>query len=103
MKFRERIMKKGDTEQLYITDITAHGMGVGHSKDGAAVFVRGALPGDTVLAECYRAKKKYSEAEAVEIVEPSPDRVDSFCDIEGCGGCQYCELAYDRQTELFRT
>ena len=102
MKFRERIMKKGDTEQLYITDITAHGMGVGHSKDGAAVFVRGALPGDTVLAECYRAKKKYSEAEAVEIVEPSPDRVDSFCDIEGCGGCQYCELAYDRQTEIKR-
>ena len=56
-------MKKGDTEQLYITDITAHGMGVGHSKDGAAVFVRGALPGDTVIAECCRAKKRYSDAE----------------------------------------
>ena len=95
-------MKKGDTEKLYITDITAHGMGVGHSEDGAAVFVRGALPGDTVLAECYRAKKRYSEAEAVEIIEPSPYRTASFCTVEDCGGCQYCELAYDKQTEIKR-
>ncbi len=95
-------MKKGDTEQLYITDITAHGMGVGHSKDGAAVFVRGALPGDTVIAECYRAKKKFSEAEAVEIVEPSPDRTVSFCGLRDCGGCQYCELAYEKQLEIKR-
>ena len=95
-------MKKGDTEQLYITDITAHGMGVGHSKDGTAVFVRGALPGDTVIAECYRAKKKFSEAEAVEIVEPSPDRTVSFCGVKACGGCQYCELAYEKQLEIKR-
>ena len=95
-------MKKGETEQLYITDITAHGMGVGHSADGAAVFVRGALPGDTVLAKCYRAKKKYCEADAVEIIEPSPDRVESFCGLNGCGGCQYCELTYKKQAEIKR-
>ena len=95
-------MKKGDTEQLYITDITAHGMGVGHSKDGAAVFVRGALPGDTVVAECCRAKKRYSDAAAIEVIEPSPYRTASFCDVEGCGGCQYCELAYDKQIEIKR-
>ena len=95
-------MEKGDTEKIYITDMTAHGMGVGHSEDGAAVFVRGALPGDTVLAECYRAKKRYSEAEAVEILEPSPYRTASFCDLSECGGCQYCELAYEKQTEIKR-
>ena len=50
-------------------------MGVGRGADGAAVFVRGALPGDTVEARCYRAKKKYSEAEAIEITKPSPYRM----------------------------
>ena len=95
-------MKKGETEQLYITDITAHGMGVGRSSDGIAVFVRGALPGDTVLATCYRAKKKYCEADAVRIIDPSPDRVESFCDLNACGGCQYCELSYRKQTEIKR-
>ena len=95
-------MKKDDIEQIYITDMTAHGMGVGRGADGAAVFVRGALPGDTVMAKCYRAKKKYAEAEAVEIVEPSTDRVESFCNVESCGGCQYCELRYEKQLEIKR-
>ncbi|MBR2547858.1 MAG: 23S rRNA (uracil(1939)-C(5))-methyltransferase RlmD [Eubacterium sp.] len=120
-------MVKGEVQEIHITDITSHGMGVGRDSDGAAVFVRGALPGDTVMAECYRAKKKYAEAEAVEIIKPSPDRVDSFCDLgaihgsedhgmpsdpedhgsaasksSACGGCQYCELAYEKQVEIKR-
>ena len=101
-------MVKDEIQEIHITDITAHGMGVGRDDDGAAVFVRGALPGDTVLARCYRAKKRYAEAETVKIVSPSPDRVDSFCDLgaskpSACGGCQYCELAYKKQTEIKRS
>ena len=121
-------MVKDEIQGIHITDITAHGMGVGRDADGAAVFVRGALPGDTVLARCYRAKKRYAEAETVKIVSPSPDRVDSFCDLgahqdpedhgsgaskplsgsgaskpSSCGGCQYCELAYKKQTEIKRS
>ena len=95
-------MNKGDVEELYITDITAHGMGVARSADGAAVFVRGALPGDTVKASCYKSKKRFAEAETVEVVKPSLDRTASFCEVEGCGGCQYSEFAYDRQTEVKR-
>ncbi len=100
-------------------------MGVARGADGAAVFVKGALPGDTVRAGCYRAKKRYAEAEAIEIIEPSPDRRESFCSLgvcqmpdslsskssafqddagaaSGCGGCQYCELRYEKQLEIKR-
>lgn len=100
-----------ETEKIYIEDLTAQGSGVGRGADGAAVFVRGALPGDTVTAECVKKKKKYREDAIVSIEEPSEDRVLSFCGAaetfagghkEGCGGCPYAELSYAAQTRQKR-
>ena len=62
-------MKKGDTEQLYITDITAHGMGVGHSKDGAAVFFLCEDPVEDLLPETDVDQRHGGVKEEVETFE----------------------------------
>ena len=43
------MLKKNDDIQLDIESVTSEGSAVGHY-DGMAVFVRGAVPGDTIIA-----------------------------------------------------
>ena len=65
------------------------------------VFVEGAFPGERVRAEVIRAKRDYANARAVEILEPSPDRVPIRCDHEGgeCPGSPWQPLRYERQLQ----
>jgi tRNA/tmRNA/rRNA uracil-C5-methylase (TrmA/RlmC/RlmD family) len=58
------------------------------------VFVRYALPGETVRARIIAEKDAYWHAEAVEILEPSPDRIASLCPIAGPDGAGCCDLAF---------
>lgn len=56
--------------------------------DGKAVFIDGALPGETVRFRYLHRQKRYDTAEVVEIIRPSPDRVTPPCPHYGtCGGC----------------
>jgi 23S rRNA (uracil1939-C5)-methyltransferase len=68
-------------------------------RNGYVVFVAGALPGDLVRARLTKAKRAYAEAQAVEILRPSADRVPSRCDHGGepCPGAPWQELPYDLQ------
>jgi 23S rRNA (uracil1939-C5)-methyltransferase len=73
--------------ELDIADLSHDGRGVGRI-DGKAVFVSGALPGERVRARLLRRKRSFDEAEAVEILQPSADRVVPGCAHFGrCGGC----------------
>src|SRR5262249_38409475 len=57
---------------------------------GRVVFVRHALPGERVRARVTQATARFARADAVEILEPSPDRVPPPCPHArpgGCGGC----------------
>lgn len=70
-----------------------------------AVFVKGAVVGDTVIAELTRVKKNYAFARLAEIVEPSEYRREALCSYSGqsagkCGGCPYGEITYDGQLKL---
>ncbi|CCH48818.1 23S rRNA (uracil(1939)-C(5))-methyltransferase RlmD [Pseudodesulfovibrio piezophilus] len=66
--------------------------------DGMAVFVAGGLPGDTVSARILKAKKRFAEAVAESIVEPSKLRVEPVCQHFGvCGGCAVQDLDYAEQ------
>lgn len=66
--------------------------------DGWVVFVAYALPGERVRARVFRNQKSYSEADLLEVLEPSRDRVAPLCPLFGeCGGCQYQNLAYPAQ------
>lgn len=62
--------------------------------DGRVVFVRYALPGETVRARVTRDRGKYWHAETVEVIEPSADRIASLCPIAGVHGAGCCDLAF---------
>jgi tRNA/tmRNA/rRNA uracil-C5-methylase (TrmA/RlmC/RlmD family) len=62
--------------------------------DGRVVFVRYALPGEVVRARVTGERGSHWHAEAVEIIEPSPDRVASLCPIAGVDGAGCCDLAF---------
>jgi 23S rRNA (uracil1939-C5)-methyltransferase len=64
-------------EELEVTiDALANGgAGVGRA-DGFVVFVRGAIPGDRVRARVGKSKRSYAEASLVEVLDPSPDRIE---------------------------
>lgn len=62
--------------------------------EGRVVFVRYALPGETVRVRVVDERGSYWRAEVVEVIEPSPDRVDSLCPIAGVDGAGCCDLAF---------
>ncbi len=62
--------------------------------DGRVVFVRYALPGETVRVRVVSDHGSYWHADVVEVVEPSPDRIDSLCPIAGVDGAGCCDLAF---------
>jgi 23S rRNA (uracil1939-C5)-methyltransferase len=74
----------------------------GHLDDGRAVFVHGALPGETVGVEITSSKRDYAKGAAVRIVTPSPIRVEPPCEVwhRGCGGCDWQHVRADAQPDL---
>jgi 23S rRNA (uracil1939-C5)-methyltransferase len=79
--------------ELDVNDLSHDGRGVARL-DGKAVFVTGALAGERVLARRQRRQRQFDEAELVEVLVRSPDRVDPPCRHFGtCGGCALQHLA----------
>lgn len=66
--------------------------------DGRVVFVRYALPGEVVRARVTGERGSHWHAEAVEILEPSADRVEPLCPIAGVDGSGCCDLAFAAPT-----
>ena len=62
--------------------------------EGRVVFVRYALPGETVRVRVVGEHGSYWHADAVEVIDPSPDRVDPLCPIAGVHGAGCCDLAF---------
>ncbi|ULE32906.1 class I SAM-dependent RNA methyltransferase [Mycobacterium sp. IDR2000157661] len=62
--------------------------------EGRVVFVRYALPGETVRARVVAERGSYWNADAVEVLEPSADRVESICPIAGFDGAGCCDMAF---------
>ena len=88
---------KNDLVTLKITDMGNDGEGIG-KVDGYTLFVKDAVIGDTVLAKVMKAKKNYGYARLMEVVEPSPDRVEPPCSYaRQCGGCQLQAMSYEQQ------
>lgn len=95
-------VERGDIIELPIHSLAFGGRGVGRH-EGMAVFVSEAVPGDTVRAKITTAKKRFAEARLVEVLEPSPGRIDPFCLHFGeCGGCLHQNLPYEQQLEWKR-
>jgi 23S rRNA (uracil1939-C5)-methyltransferase len=95
-------IKKGQAFEIEVSDIAFGGRGL-VKIDGFTLFVDQAVPGDFVKACVYRKKRSYAEARAVEIIKPSPDRVEAPCPYSGyCGGCKWQFLSYEKQLEYKR-
>jgi tRNA/tmRNA/rRNA uracil-C5-methylase (TrmA/RlmC/RlmD family) len=62
--------------------------------DGRVVFVRYALPGETVKARVVADHGSYWHADVVEVINASADRVDSICPIAGVDGAGCCDMAF---------
>ena len=91
--------RSAEPERMDILSLAHDGRGVARP-DGKTVFVAGALPGETVLAARTRGHRRYDEADTVEVLTPSPDRVDPACEHFGtCGGCAMQHLDGTRQVE----
>jgi tRNA/tmRNA/rRNA uracil-C5-methylase (TrmA/RlmC/RlmD family) len=75
---------------LEVGAVGAGGICVARAEDGRVVFVRGALPGETVRVSVTSSGAKFLRAEVVEVLTPSADRVDPPCPYFGsCGGCDW--------------
>ncbi|MBW1925158.1 MAG: 23S rRNA (uracil(1939)-C(5))-methyltransferase RlmD [Deltaproteobacteria bacterium] len=95
-------IKKGEIVELDIRALAFGGRGIGR-KDGFVVFVRNTAVGDRVRARVFKKRKGFGEAEIVEILSPSPDRVEPPCPYSGyCGGCQWQHIRYERQIHYKR-
>ena len=93
-------MKKNDTFILKIEDMGIGGEGIG-KHEGMTFFVKDAVIGDEILAGVTKLKKGYGYARLVEIIKPSPKRVEAPCKIaRQCGGCQIQNLCYEEQLTL---
>ena len=92
--------RKNDLVTLEIEDCGIDGEGIGKA-DGFTVFVKDAVIGDTVTAKIIKAKKNYGYGRLMEVVKPSPYRVEPKCAFaRQCGGCQLQALSYDQQLEF---
>lgn len=90
-------MKKNDIVTVEIEDIGVGGEGIGKA-EGVTLFIKDALPGDVVTASVMKLKKTYGYARLLEIMTPSPYRVQPKCPISRkCGGCQIQALSYEEQ------
>ncbi len=72
--------------------------------EGKAIFVPMTLPGEEVEAAIVKDKGSFAEAELVQVLQPSPDRVHAPCPYYGaCGGCQYQHAGYAAQLAMKRS
>jgi 23S rRNA (uracil1939-C5)-methyltransferase len=92
--------RQGEELVLEVDSIAQGGRGVART-NGYVVFVSGGLPGDRVRARLTRAKRSFGEAQALELVAPSPDRIADRCVHAGepCPGAPWQGLPYERQLE----
>lgn len=79
-------------------------LGYGIAKvDGFVVFIENSCPEDELKVKITKVTKNYANAKIVEIIKPSPHRVEPFCAMQKvCGACQLQFIDYDYQLELKR-
>ena len=89
-KYRKKRVSIAPKEaELLIESLTNSGDGLGRL-DERVVFVPHTTPGDKVKIKITQRKKTYALAEVIELIEPSPDRIEPKCTyFAQCGGCDW--------------
>jgi 23S rRNA (uracil1939-C5)-methyltransferase len=83
--------------QANVTALSHEGRGIAHI-DSKAVFIRNALPNESVMFTYLKRHRQYDEGIMTEVLTPSKNRVTPECKHFGiCGGCSLQHLAHDAQ------
>lgn len=92
----------GQEIELQIESLGHRGEGVGRYQ-GFAVFVPRVVPGELVRARIAEVKKNYARGWCLEVLAPSPERVEAGCSTASeCGGCPLGHISYPEQLRLKR-
>lgn len=92
--------KKNDMVTVKIEDMGKDGEGIG-KVEGFTLFIKDAIIGDVVEAKLMKVKKNYGYARLINLVTPSPYRVEPKCPVyRQCGGCQIQALDYQEQLKF---
>lgn len=79
--------KRREPETGRIESSTHDGRGI-VAAPGKKIFVSGALPGETVSFLRRKRKRNFDEAELLEVLQASPERIEPRCAVySNCGGC----------------
>lgn len=83
-----------------IYSVSEDGSGIAKN-DGYTVFVKGAVLGDECKIQITKANKSYGFGKILEIVKPSPHRVEPICpSFKECGGCTLLHTDYAQQLKI---
>ena len=89
----------GSIVEVEIERIVPGGAGLAHA-EGYTLFVTLVAPGDRVRVCVDRVRGKVAFASVLEVITPSPVRVEAPCPYFGrCGGCDFQQLTYEAQLE----
>ena len=97
---RSRKIREREPVEVTLAGMAHRGPAVGRI-DGKVVFAFYGIPGERVKVPLERRRKKYLQAHVVEVLDPSPNRVEPICTYYGsCGGCQWQHMDYAAQVRL---
>src|SRR5580693_8095759 len=93
----------GQTVEVTAVDVAQGGWCVARPEGLPVLFVRHALPGERVLVRVTEVTSRFARADAIEVLEASPDRVEAPCPNAhpgGCGGCDWQHASLPAQRAL---
>ena len=94
-------LKKNDRLTLRVETLLGNGNGLCHTDEGFVVFVPQTAPGDVIDAHVIKVTKSYAVAKIVEIIQPSPFRIEDGCPFsKNCGGCTFQHISYEKECEF---
>jgi 23S rRNA (uracil1939-C5)-methyltransferase len=94
-------MNSKNLHTLFIEKLIPGGLGLGRLDNGMVVLVSYVLPGEKVVVREVNRKKDFISAKLLEILTPSPDRINPPCPLYGrCGGCDLQHATYKAQILL---
>jgi 23S rRNA (uracil1939-C5)-methyltransferase len=92
--------RQREPETARISGVTHDGRGIA-DVTGKKVFVAGALEGEEVRFIRRKSKRNFDEAELLEVIEASENRIEARCEAFGrCGGCSLQHVSEDQQRAI---
>ena len=95
-------MRKNDQYQVHIVSISSDGNGVAF-QDNMPIFIPYSAVGDEAVIRVERVEKRYCYGRIVELISPSPYRINIDCPLfEKCGGCSFRHITYSEELRAKR-